>query len=111
MSAESTSSFAARVAAGMFAGQALILLTVALLYRSDLGDGRLVIPTAWASVGLLLLLFSDMASWPLPPRAVALGTVLSAVHDWTAHNEPALSMEMLYVWLGLYSAYFFTPRT
>jgi diguanylate cyclase (GGDEF)-like protein/putative nucleotidyltransferase with HDIG domain len=41
---------------------------------------------------------------------VALDTVLIAVHDWTANNEPALSMEMLYVWLGLYSAYFFSPR-
>src|SRR4029078_13034168 len=29
---------------------------------------------------------------------------------WTAHNEPDLSGEMLYIWLGLYSAYLFTPR-
>jgi hypothetical protein len=31
------------------------------------------------------------------------------VHDWTAHNELALSGEMLYVWLGLYATYFFSP--
>jgi diguanylate cyclase (GGDEF)-like protein/putative nucleotidyltransferase with HDIG domain len=111
MSAESTSSFAARVAAGMFTGEALILLTVALLYRSDLGDGRLVIPTACASIGLLLFLFADRTPWRVLHLAVALGTLLVSFHDWTAHNEPGLSMEMLYVWLGLYSAYFFTPRT
>ena len=42
---------------------------------------------------------------------MALGTLLVSLHDWTAHSKPALSGEMLYVWLGLYSAYFFTPRT
>jgi diguanylate cyclase (GGDEF)-like protein/putative nucleotidyltransferase with HDIG domain len=110
MSAESTASFAARVAAGMFTGQALILLTVALLYRSDLGEGRLVIPAVCAGIGLLLFLFGDRVPWRVLYAAVALGTAMIAVHDWTAHNEPALSMEMLYVWLGLYSAYFFSPR-
>jgi len=44
MSAEPTAGFAARVAAAIFAGEAMILLMVALLYRSDLGDGRLVQP-------------------------------------------------------------------
>ena len=72
MSGESTSSFAARVAAGMFTGEALILLAVALLYRSDLGDGRLLIPSACASVGLLLFLFADRTPWRVLHLAVAL---------------------------------------
>jgi hypothetical protein len=40
MSAEPTARFAARVAAAIFAGEALILLAIALLYRSDLGSAR-----------------------------------------------------------------------
>ena len=31
-------------------------------------------------------------------------------HVWSAEHEPALSGEMLYVWLGLYVAYFFSTR-
>jgi len=110
MSAEPTAGFAARVAAAIFAGEAMILLMVALLYRSDLGDGRLVIPTASAGIGLLLFLFSERLGWRMINVAVAVGTLLVSIHAWTAHNEPDLSGEMLYIWLGLYSAYFFTPR-
>jgi two-component system cell cycle response regulator len=33
-----------------------------------------------------------------------------SINAWTAQNEPALSGEMLYVWLGLFSAYSFSPR-
>jgi diguanylate cyclase (GGDEF)-like protein/putative nucleotidyltransferase with HDIG domain len=110
MSAEPTAGFAARVAAAIFAGEALILLAVALLARSDLGDGRLIIPAACAGVGLLLFLFSDRLPWRVLQGAVALGTALVSINAWTAQNEPALSGEMLYVWLGLYSAYFFSPR-
>ena len=110
MSAEPTAGFAARVAAAIFAGEALILLMVALLFRSDLGDGRLVIPTASAGIGLLLFLFSERLGWRLIQAAVAVGTLLVSIHAWTAHNEPDLSGKMLYIWLGLYSAYFFGPR-
>ena len=40
----------------------------------------------------------------------ALGTVLVSVNALSAGHEPALSGGMLYVWLGLYAAYFFSPR-
>ena len=110
MSAEPTAGFAARVAAAIFAGEAMILLMVALLYRSDLGDGRLVIPTTCAGIGLLLFMFSERLSWHMIQVAVAVGTLLVSIHAWTAHNEPDLSGEMLYIWLGLYSAYFFSVR-
>jgi diguanylate cyclase (GGDEF)-like protein/putative nucleotidyltransferase with HDIG domain len=110
MAGEPTPGFAARVAAAIFAGEAMILLAVAMLYRSGLGDGRLVIPTACAGIGLLLFLFSERLPWQVLQLTVALGTLLVSVHAWTAQNEPALSGEMLYVWLGLYAAYFFSPR-
>jgi diguanylate cyclase (GGDEF)-like protein/putative nucleotidyltransferase with HDIG domain len=110
MSAEPTAGFAARVAAAIFAGEAMILLMVALLYRSDLGDGRLVIPSASAAIGLMLFMLSERIGWRTIQLTVAVGTLLVSVHAWTAHNEPDLSGEMLYIWLGLYSAYFFSVR-
>ena len=110
MSAEPTGRFAARVAAAIFAGEALILLAVALLYRSDLGAGRVALPVACAAVSAVLFGLSEqMPRWVLQ-AAVATGTVLVSIHAWTVQNEPALSGEMLYVWLGLYAAYFFSPR-
>jgi diguanylate cyclase (GGDEF)-like protein/putative nucleotidyltransferase with HDIG domain len=110
MSAEPTGRFAARVAAAIFAGEALILLAVTLLYRSDLGAGRVALPVACAAVSAVLFGLSEqMPRWVLQ-AAVATGTVLVSIHAWTVQNEPALSGEMLYVWLGLYAAYFFSPR-
>jgi diguanylate cyclase (GGDEF)-like protein/putative nucleotidyltransferase with HDIG domain len=101
---------AARVAAAIFAGEAKILLAVALLYRSDLGDGRLAIPAVCGALAVLLFMLAErMPPWLLQ-ACVALGTVLVSLHAWAVQNEPALSGEMLYVWLGLYAAYFFTPR-
>src|SRR5215207_1348243 len=104
--------FAARVAAGIFAGEALILTAVALLSnRSDgLGNGRVAIPATCALVAALLY---AGAGWVRPrslPAITALGTVLVSAHVWSAEHEPALSGEMLYIWLGLYAAYFFSTR-
>jgi diguanylate cyclase (GGDEF)-like protein/putative nucleotidyltransferase with HDIG domain len=110
MSAEATGPFAARVAAAIFAGEALILLAVALLYRSDLGAGRLALPIACALVALALFMLAEQLPWIALQAAVAFGTVVVSIHAWTVQNEPALSGEMLYVWLGLYAAYFFSPR-
>jgi diguanylate cyclase (GGDEF)-like protein/putative nucleotidyltransferase with HDIG domain len=104
--------FAARVAAGVFAGEALILTAVALLSsRSDgLGGGRVAVPVACA---LLSAFLYSCATWVRPrvlPGVIALGTVLVSAHVWRAGQEPALSGEMLYIWLGLYAAYFFSTR-
>jgi diguanylate cyclase (GGDEF)-like protein/putative nucleotidyltransferase with HDIG domain len=101
---------AARIAAAIFAGEAMILLAVALLYRSDLGSGRVAIPAVCGVVAVLLFVLAERMPLHLLQASVALGTVLVSLHAWAAQNEPALSGEMLYVWLGLFAAYFFTPR-
>src|SRR5688500_7267708 len=103
---------AARVAAGIFAGEALILMAVAFLSsRSDgLGGGRLAIPILCALMATLLYATSGVIG-PRPLKAATLlGTVLVSVHALSAVQEPAQSGQMLYIWLGLYAAYFFSPR-
>jgi diguanylate cyclase (GGDEF)-like protein/putative nucleotidyltransferase with HDIG domain len=104
--------FAARVAAGVFAGEALILTAVALLssHTDVLGGGRVAIPATCAVIAVFLYVG---AGWVRPrylPAITALGTVLVTAHVWSAEHEPALSGEMLYIWLGLYAAYFFSTR-
>jgi diguanylate cyclase (GGDEF)-like protein/putative nucleotidyltransferase with HDIG domain len=101
---------AARVAAAIFAGEAVILLAVALLYRSDLGSGRVAIPAVCGALAVLLFVLAERMPVRLLQASVALGTVLVSLHAWAVQNEPDLSGEMLYVWLGLFAAYFFTPR-
>jgi diguanylate cyclase (GGDEF)-like protein/putative nucleotidyltransferase with HDIG domain len=110
MSAESERPFAARVASIIFAGEALILLAVALLDRSNPGVGQVGLPLACAALALALLMAAESVRWRTLQAAVAAGTVLVSVHAWKVQNEPALSGEMLYVWLGLYAAYFFSTR-
>jgi diguanylate cyclase (GGDEF)-like protein len=109
---EPSTRFAARVAAGIFAGEALILTAVALLSsRSDgLGGGRVAIPATCALVAALLYACASRVRPRVLQAAIVLGTLLVSVHAWSAEHEPALSGEMLYVWLGLYAAYFFSPR-
>lgn len=104
--------FAARVAAGIFAGEALVLTAVALLSsRSDgLGGGRVAIPATCALVAVLLYTCAIAARPKVLHAATVLGTVLVSAHALSGAHEPALSGEMLYIWLGLYAAYFFSPR-
>ena len=104
--------FAARVAAGIFAGEALILTAVALLssHADGLGGGRVAIPAPCALIAVFLY---AGAGWIRPrflPAITALGTVLVTAHVWSTEHESALSGEMLYIWLGLYAAYFFSTR-
>jgi diguanylate cyclase (GGDEF)-like protein/putative nucleotidyltransferase with HDIG domain len=104
--------FAARVAAGIFAGEAAILTAVALLssHTDGLGGGRVTIPATCAVIAVFLY---AGAGWVHPrflPAITAVGTVLVTAHVWSAEHEPALSGEMLYIWLGLYAAYFFSTR-
>ena len=103
---------AARVAAGIFAGEALILMAVAFLSsRSDgLGGGRVAIPAVCALVAALLYASASAVGPRVLKAATFLGTVLVSVHVLSAVHEPALSGQMLYIWLGLYAAYFFSPR-
>ena len=103
---------AARVAAGIFAGEALILMAVAFLSsRSEgLAGGRMAIPTACALVATLLYASAGALRTRALKAATFLGTLLVSVHVLSAVHEPALSGQMLYIWLGLYAAYFFSPR-
>ena len=104
--------FAARVAAGIFAGEALILTAVALLssHSDGLGGGRVAIPATCAVIAVLPLHVRGLGPGRAAPGITALGTVLVTAHVWSAEHEPALSGEMLYIWLGLYAAYFFSTR-
>jgi diguanylate cyclase (GGDEF)-like protein len=102
--------FAVRVGAAIFLGQALILLAVSVLYRSDVGAVRMAPPALCAAIGLLLFLLGDRAPSRLLQASVAGGTLLVSAHASTMHSEPDLSGEMLYIWLGLYAAYFFSQR-
>jgi len=110
LAAEPSACLAARVLAAIFAGEALILFAVGLLPRSELGSGRVALPVACAAIALVLFVFAPRMLWRGLYVAVALGTLIVSTYSWTVSNEPALSGEMLYVWLGLYAAYFFTPR-
>jgi diguanylate cyclase (GGDEF)-like protein/putative nucleotidyltransferase with HDIG domain len=109
---EPSPQLAARVAAGIFAGEALILMAVAFLSsRSDgLGGGRVAIPAVCALVAALLYASASAVGPRVLKVATFLGTVLVSVHVLSAVHEPALSGQMLYIWLGLYAAYFFSPR-
>jgi diguanylate cyclase (GGDEF)-like protein len=109
---EASPRFAARIAAGIFAGEALILLGVAVLSSrpDELSGGRIAIPATGALIAALLYACASRMSARILPPVLALGTVLVSVHALSAEHEPFLSGELLYVWLGLYAAYFFTPR-
>ncbi len=103
---------AGRVAAGIFAGEALILSAVAFLssHSDGLGGGRLAIPVLCALVSALLYTTSGVIGPRALKAATLLGTVLVSVHVLSAVQAPAQSGQMLYIWLGLYAAYFFSPR-
>ena len=104
--------FAARVAAGIFAGEALILTAIGLLssHSDGLGGGRAAIPAACGLVAVFLYTSESAVRPRVLKAATVLGTVLLTVHALGAGKEPALSGAMLYIWLGLYAAYFFSPR-
>jgi diguanylate cyclase (GGDEF)-like protein len=108
---EPSTRFAARVAAGIFGGEALILLAVAVLPNpGGWSSWRLVVPAVCGAVALLLLRFADRVSPRTLEVCVAFGITLVTVQAWRWGSGPANADEMLYVWLGLYVAYFFSRR-
>jgi diguanylate cyclase (GGDEF)-like protein len=108
---EPSARFAARVAAGIFAGEGLILLVAAVLPNpGPWSTARLAIPAICGVIALLLLAFADRIGPRVLDVSVALGTVLVTAQSWAWGSGSALSAEMLYVWLGLYVAYFFPRR-
>ena len=108
---EPSAQFAARVGSGIFAGEALILFVLALLPEgSELGAGRWVIPAACALCALVLHMGADRVGSLALQVAAACGTLLVSTHVLLSTEGPSLSGEMLYGWLALYAAYFFTIR-
>jgi diguanylate cyclase (GGDEF)-like protein len=103
--------FAARVASGIFAGQALILFIIGLLpHQGGAYVARLVIAAACAVFAVALHLSAERVGlWALQ-AAAACGTLLLSLHLLQSVDSNSLSDEMLYIWLALYAAYFFPVR-
>jgi diguanylate cyclase (GGDEF)-like protein len=108
---EPSAHFAARVASGIFAGEALILLTLALLPQgTESTAARWVIPGACGLYALVLhLTATRVGSGPLQIAATC-GTLLLSLHVLLSAEGPSLAGEMLYGWLAMYVAYFFSVR-
>ena len=108
---EPSPQFAARVAAGIFAGQAAILLVIGFLpHQGPSFAPRLVIATGSALVALILHLGSARIGPVGLQAATTFGTLLVSFHLLFSVDEPSLSDEMLYIWPALYAAYFFPVR-
>jgi diguanylate cyclase (GGDEF)-like protein len=103
--------FAARVASGIFAGQALILFIIGVLpHQGGAFVPRLVIAAACAVFAVALHLSAERVGlWALQ-AAAACGTLLLSLHLLQSVDSNSLSDEMLYIWLALYAAYFFPVR-
>jgi diguanylate cyclase (GGDEF)-like protein len=103
--------FAARVASGIFAGQALILFIIGVLpHQGGAFVPRLVIAAACAVFAVALHLGAERVGlWALQ-AAAACGTLLLSLHLLQSVDSNSLSDEMLYIWLALYAAYFFPVR-
>jgi diguanylate cyclase (GGDEF)-like protein len=103
--------FAARVASGIFAGQALILLIIGVLpHQGGAFVARLVIAAACAVFAVALHLRAGKIGSRGLQAAAACGTLLLSLHLLLSVESNSLSDEMLYIWLALYAAYFFTVR-
>jgi two-component system cell cycle response regulator len=106
---EPSTRFAARVAAGMFAGLAVLLVILAALTGGDVPAAvRFAIPAACALASVALHVNSDRIVQSTLHAAAALGTLLVTANLLLA--DDTLSGEFLYAWLALYAAYFFPIR-
>jgi diguanylate cyclase (GGDEF)-like protein len=103
--------FAARVASGIFAGQALILFIIGLLpHQGGAYVERLVIAAACAMFAVALHLRAEKIGLRGLQVAAACGTLLLSLHLLLSVDSNSLSDEMLYIWLALFAAYFFPVR-
>jgi diguanylate cyclase (GGDEF)-like protein len=103
--------FAARVASGIFAGQALILFIIGLLpHQGGAYVERLVIAAACAMFAVALHLRAEKIGLRGLQAAAACGTLLLSLHMLLSVDSNSLSDEMLYIWLALFAAYFFPVR-
>jgi diguanylate cyclase (GGDEF)-like protein len=108
---EPSTQFAARVGAGIFGSIAVLLLVLAVLPGAE-GPAltRLAIPAACAGVALALHLTADTVTPSVLQAVTALGTMLISGNLLFSDETAALSGELLYAWLALYAAYFFSVR-
>jgi diguanylate cyclase (GGDEF)-like protein len=103
--------FAARVASGIFAGQALILFIIGLLpHQGGAYVARLVIAAACGVFAVALHLSAGQIGSRMLQAAAACGTLLLSLNLLLSVDSNSLSDEMLYIWLALYAAYFFPVR-
>jgi diguanylate cyclase (GGDEF)-like protein len=103
--------FAARVASGIFAGQALILFIIGLLpHQGGAHVARLVIAAACGVFAVALHLSAGKIGSRMLQAAAACGTLLLSLNLLLSVDSNSLSDEMLYIWLALYAAYFFPVR-
>jgi diguanylate cyclase (GGDEF)-like protein len=108
---EPSTRFAARVASGIFAGQALILFVIGVLpHQGSAYVPRLVIAGACAVFAVILHLSAERIGPRLLQVAATCGTALISLHLLLSVDTDSLSDEMMYGWLALYAAYFFTVR-
>jgi diguanylate cyclase (GGDEF)-like protein len=103
--------FAARVASGIFVGQALILFIIGVLpHQGGAYVARLVIAGACAVFAVALHLSAGKIGSRGLQAAAACGTLLLSLHLLLSVDSNSQSDEMLYIWLALYAAYFFPVR-
>jgi diguanylate cyclase (GGDEF)-like protein len=103
--------FAARVASGLFAGQALMLFVIGVLPpQGSAWAARLVIAALCAVFAVALHMTADRIGSRGLQAVAACGTVLLSLHLLLSVDANSLSDEMLYIWLALYAAYFFPVR-
>ncbi|HEX5145659.1 MAG TPA: HD-GYP domain-containing protein, partial [Conexibacter sp.] len=100
-----------RVLASLFvAGATLVLLTLLLPHAAGANEtGLLAISLDAYAVGGLMLWRSERLPGRLLPPALAWGSVLITGVAWCSAERPS-PLVFFYLWVFLYSAYFFTTR-
>ena len=108
---EPSTTFAARVGAGIFASLALLLVILAVLPGADApAVVRFALPAACALAAVALHLNSDQLTPSTIYAAATLGTLVISANLLLSSDAASLSGELLYAWLALYAAYFFPIR-
>jgi diguanylate cyclase (GGDEF)-like protein/putative nucleotidyltransferase with HDIG domain len=103
--------FTARILAALFtAGATLALLTVVLPHSAHADTvGMLAIVAIAYSVAALLCWHAERVAESLLPLALGAGTTLISGVSYFSAQTPS-PLIFLYLWVFLYSAYFFTTR-
>ena len=93
------------------AGATLVLVTLALPHAKGASEAALlgIALNAYAIGGLMLWQSGRLPGWLLPP-ALAWGNVLVTGVAWFSAETPS-PLVFFYLWVFLYSAYFFPLRT